>query len=158
MKAISLWQPWASLWCSPAKEHETRHWPTSHRGSIAVHAAKRFERDFDGDPLEGILREEFGRDWRDTLPTGALIGIVEIIACKRTETILREWGCPPEPIPVAHWIDYHCGDFADGRYGWKRREFKRFADPIPYRGAQGIFRVPDDLVGAVLSNQLGLGV
>jgi hypothetical protein len=40
MKAISLWQPWASLWCSPRKIHETRHWPTNNRGWMLVHAAQ----------------------------------------------------------------------------------------------------------------------
>ena len=25
MRALSLWQPWASLWCSSRKVHETRH-------------------------------------------------------------------------------------------------------------------------------------
>ena len=41
MKAISLWQPWGSLWLSPAKRHETRHWQTRHRGKLLVHAAKK---------------------------------------------------------------------------------------------------------------------
>jgi hypothetical protein len=43
MKAISLWQPWASLlFTTPrAKLHETRHWPTSYRGLLYIHAAKR---------------------------------------------------------------------------------------------------------------------
>jgi activating signal cointegrator 1 len=158
MKAISLWQPWASLWCSPAKEHETRHWPTSHRGWLAVHGAKRFEKDFDGDPLAIIINDEFGHDWQKTLPRGALIGLVEIVRCEKTETVMLEWGCPPEPVPMMHWADYHCGDFSTGRYGWQRGKFIRFAEPIPYRGIQGIFHVPDDLVGAVLSNQLDMGV
>jgi hypothetical protein len=34
----------------------------------------------------------------------------------------------------------------EGRFAWKRDEFRLFDQPIPYRGAQGIFNVPDDLI------------
>jgi activating signal cointegrator 1 len=47
MKAISLWQPWASLWFTDSKIHETRHWSTRHRGPLYVHAAKRPIRESD---------------------------------------------------------------------------------------------------------------
>lgn len=40
MKAITLWQPWASLLAIGAKQHETRSWKTSYRGPVAIHAAK----------------------------------------------------------------------------------------------------------------------
>jgi hypothetical protein len=40
-KTISLRQQWASPWCSERKLHETRHWPTSHRGwRIGLHAQR----------------------------------------------------------------------------------------------------------------------
>lgn len=146
-KAISLWQPWASLWCSDAKEHETRHWPTRYRGPLLVHAAQRFERDFGGDPIEAITADYFGSDWRRTLPTGALIGIVNIVGCRPVEDIMSGWGCPPCPVPMAHWADYQCGNWEDGRFGWRRSDaFELFETPIPWRGLQGFFDVPDDVV------------
>jgi hypothetical protein len=115
MKAISLWQPWASLWCSERKVHETRHWPTSHRGCLLVHAAKRFEKNFGpDDSLRAILDDEYGGHWGMDLPTGALIGMVNLIDCRRTEDVT--------PAPD----DYECGDFAPGRFAWQRREFKLF--------------------------------
>lgn len=48
MKAISLWQPWASLIACGAKPYETRSWapPRSMIGQpIAIHAAKKVDRD-----------------------------------------------------------------------------------------------------------------
>lgn len=48
MKAISLWQPWASLIACGAKPFETRHWapPRELIGqTIAIHAAKKIDRD-----------------------------------------------------------------------------------------------------------------
>ena len=42
MKAITLWQPWASLIACGAKKYETRSWATRYRGPIAIHAAKKY--------------------------------------------------------------------------------------------------------------------
>lgn len=46
MKAISLWQPWASLIACGSKPYETRHWapPRELIGQrIAIHAAKKID-------------------------------------------------------------------------------------------------------------------
>ncbi len=47
MKAISLWQPWASLIACSAKPYETRSWapPSDYIGQrIAIHAAKKIDK------------------------------------------------------------------------------------------------------------------
>jgi hypothetical protein len=130
LKAISLWQPWASLWLSPNKLHETRHWATTYRGALLVHAAKKFVKDVDPE-LEDILDSEFGHHW--DLPTGALIGIVNLVAIVPVHTL------PPEH---ADSDDYQCGDFSEGRFAWRRGTYRRFPEPIPYRGQQALFDVP----------------
>src|SRR5579872_7041055 len=144
MKAFSLWQPWASLWCSPAKIHETRHWAFNYRGKLVVHAAKKFVRDVDP-ALEDILDSQFGHHWGQDLPVGALIGVVEVTACRRiTERADDGWctddGRRRDPF------DLVCGDFTPGRYAIQRGSFRTFKTPIPYRGRQGLFQVPDELV------------
>jgi hypothetical protein len=139
MKAISLWQPWASLWCSPRKVHETRHWPCRHRGWLLVHAAKHFEKDFGpADPLRLILLDEFGPNWATDLPTGALIGMVNVVDCQPTQTFLGDSAASDD--------DRECGNFTLGRFAWKRDRFRLFDRPMPYRGRQGIFVVPDALI------------
>jgi activating signal cointegrator 1 len=139
MKAISLWQPWASLWCSKRKVHETRHWRCSHRGWLLVHAAKRFETDFDlNDRLRLILDDEFGAHWAEDLPTGALIGMVNVVDCPPTLTPLGDAAASDD--------DRECGDFGPGRFAWKRDAFRLFEQPIPFRGRQGVFNVPDDVI------------
>ena len=40
IKAVSLWQPWASLVACGVKHHETRHWTTNYRGALAICAAR----------------------------------------------------------------------------------------------------------------------
>lgn len=133
MRAISLWQPWASLWLSPLKPHETRHWPTNYRGWLAVHAAKRLVSDC-GEALDELCIDQFGAQWRRTLPRGAILGAVHLVDCIPTEVI------------ITSDQDRECGDFSDGRYGWKRDEWKRLREPVPYIGRQGFFSVPDDLL------------
>lgn len=43
MKALSLWQPWATLIAIGAKQYETRGWSTPYRGPLIIHAAKTKE-------------------------------------------------------------------------------------------------------------------
>ena len=38
MKAVTLYQPYASLVAIGAKKFETRSWKTSYRGPLAIHA------------------------------------------------------------------------------------------------------------------------
>ncbi len=139
MKAISLWQPWASLWLSPRKVHETRHWSTSHRGPLLVHAAKRaidVVTD-DDDVLHAICVAEFGADYVKSLPRGGLLGIVHMTSCR-----------PTALMPIGHQSsdDYQCGDFGQERFAWGRDAYRKFAQMIPYRGSQGFFEVPESLL------------
>lgn len=41
VKALTLWQPWASLVALGVKTIETRSWSTKYRGPLAIHAAVR---------------------------------------------------------------------------------------------------------------------
>lgn len=137
MKCISLWQPWASLWLTSAKIHETRHWSTDHRGPLLVHAAKkRIPKDWAMDDLFEICVLHFGDNWRETLPYGKVLGRVDIADCVSTNG-----------LAIGSVVDFVCGDFSFGRYAWKRGPvITRFKEPIDWVGRQNIFHVPDDLV------------
>lgn len=41
MKALTLWQPWASLVALGEKKIETRTWSTTYRGTLAIHASNQ---------------------------------------------------------------------------------------------------------------------
>jgi hypothetical protein len=139
MRAISLWQPWASLWLTAAKVHETRHWPTRHKGPLLVHAAKRKLDDYDGDDLDLICVRLFGPDYRATLPRGALLGIVHITACGPTRKDFAD------ADRAEHADDRACGDWSEGRFAWRRGSFRTFP-PIAFPGRQGIFEVSDEVI------------
>lgn len=135
MKAISLWQPWASaLMLGPDwKHHETRHWSTRYRGIVAIHAAKRWTFD-ERLALESLQRAGFPLT---DCPRGVILGTARLVDCRRVEDVR---------FPLVR--DILAGDFSDGRYAWRFEGHVLFAAPIPYRGAQGFFDIPDALFAA----------
>jgi len=133
MKALSLWQPWASLWANGRKRFETRSWATQYRGSIAVHAAKTICTEID-EELREICEEEFGSHWTVELPAGALIATAQLIACLPTERLHVDADERTQ------------GNFAPGRYAWDTMNMKELPRPISYRGFQALFEIPDDLL------------
>jgi hypothetical protein len=136
MKCISLYQPWATLLATGAKQYETRSWPTKHRGEMAIHAGKRWTprmaRQCKQEPFASLLwREGFELEpetWG--LPFGAVIAVGLLVSCRPTEELLREIG--PEERAF--------GDFSHGRWAWEYREVIPLERPIPFRGMQGHFR------------------
>jgi hypothetical protein len=141
MLAISLWQPWASLWVSGRKVHETRHWRTSYRGWLIVHAGKRFdEAPSSGDPLCRLLIAEFGPNWATDLPRGALVGLVHLVDCVPTRSLVGDVAFTED--------DSLCGDFSEGRYAWRANDFRKLQRPMAYRGAQGFFRIAPNIFSA----------
>lgn len=91
MKALTLWQPWASLIPLGAKTIETRSWSTSYRGPLAIHAAKRCEAgpvgDFkvEDDTPRGSAKQYLLRgdslSWPYRLPLGAIVATCELVDC-----------------------------------------------------------------------------
>jgi len=156
MKAITLHQPWASLWISGAKIHETRSWRYPHAGKIpdlCGHAAKYLE-GAPGPAVDDLCIKLFGMRWRESLPRGSLIGVVNIVKVLTTEELLHSrW--QPEGTERAR-IDYLCGNFDPGRWAWRAAPKPlKFEKPIPYIGRQGMFNVSDSILPP-LTVQAGL--
>lgn len=133
MKSISLWQPWASLWACGRKQFETRDWYTTYSGPILVHAAMRIETDI-SDELKEICQREFGGRWRVNLPAGALIAVCNGVICKPTDHV------HPDAEERAQ------GNFTPGRFAWDPLNMRELPAPIPWRGMQGLFDVPDHII------------
>ena len=132
MKALSLWQPWASLIAAGVKKVETRHWPTAYRGPIAIHAAKRLESDC-GEELDELCLEEFGCHWRTSLPRGAIVATANLVACER----MFEQYTIDSPYPGR--IEFVCGNWEEGRFAWLLQNVVPLKQLVPYRGMQGLF-------------------
>ncbi len=116
MRALSLWQPWASMLVRGDKTVETRWWSTRYRGPILVCAAKRFD------------DENAHRDPRPqaTYPLGMALGYVELYNVRYMQ---------PGDAPHA------CIDYEPARYSWLTRNAVTLRDPFRVKGQQGLWSV-----------------
>ena len=151
MKGISLWQPHASLIIIGAKPLETRSWP-AHQPVIGtriwIHAAKAKDdlielAEYCQDLQEGFEVDEYYDKYRQALVDGGLTKIGDIpLGCIIGSAVLI-WSRPTsqvrDPGPF--------GDFSRGRFAWRMTEPKALPTPVPFKGKQGFFDVPDDLPG-----------
>lgn len=132
VKALTLYQPWASAIAFGAKSIETRSWRTDYRGPIAIHAAARRPEDLaDYHGRAFAARELERRAGRiSALPLRAFVAVAELVDVIPTHLL------NPEPLEAAF------GDFDPGRYGWILADVRRLPEPVPYQGARGLWEVP----------------
>ena len=143
MRAISLWQPWASLWAMGEKINETRGWCTKVRGKVLIHSAKRFQRHerclCRQWPFSDLLYKQYSTICN--IPCGTLIGWIDLVRCDPTESI-RD---------ILSDQELELGNYSDGRFAWRTQGCGLFENPIPYKGKQGFFMVPDEIVSEEMS-------
>lgn len=143
MKALTVQQPWASLIFREMalpfgtfKQVETRSWKTSHRGKLAIHAAKNHDKslflDMDDDTRmtfasAGIRCEED----IEALPHGVILGEVNVVGCMPIEELRKSKYCCV--------YEETFGDWSDGRYGWILADPIEYENPIPATGKLGLW-------------------
>ena len=139
MKAISLWQPWASAIANGVKTIETRHWRTDYLGPIAIHAAQKRSGEmaaiFDGlmhDHMEILKAFVAAKEsvYRH-LPFGAIVATARIQAVGDIEFFANS----VSPVEKA------LGNYSPGRFGWLLTDIKKLETPVPCIGHQGFFNV-----------------
>ena len=120
MRALTVWQPWATLLAEGIKKNETRSWSTSIRGPVAIHAARK--------PFKEIVKlislkaltlitglvypHPPGR-----LPTGCVLAIGNLVDCKLIDEAFIETLSEEELL---------IGDYTIGRYAWVFEDMKHF--------------------------------
>lgn len=140
MKALPLWQPWATLVALGAKRIETRSWPAPRwilGERIAIHATMTEAH------LWVCAEAPFSVYVRapELLPLGAIIATVIVD------------GCYEITAASARALEDRCaherafGDYTPGRFAWVLRDVEPVAPIVPFTGRQGIFDVPDELLG-----------
>jgi activating signal cointegrator 1 len=135
MKALTLWQPWASLVAMEVKLVETRCWSTKYRGELAIHAAAQL-------PPGWLGRSRYGEKFRQeladvfmnresavdslvqSLPRGCVLCIVRLVHIEPTEQAAG-YLCQRELI---------FGNYEEGRYAWFFEMIEKFDVPIPAKG------------------------
>jgi hypothetical protein len=161
VKAITLWQPWASLVAVGAKRIETRSWPTSYRGELAIHAAAALPKsaqelwDDCGSPFRLAALEAFEcLPSLHQFPRGVIVATCRLVDCIEISDRLQFWctgdkeltpgyatpcsDCIPIP-PDSYTPEYLFGDYTPGRYAWILADIKALPEPIPAKGKQGLW-------------------
>lgn len=142
-----------------SKRIETRHWATSYRGPLAIHAAKRR---IQGELVymnsvyhwQGAMHPLLTRHDKtlvDDLPFGAIVATAELVDCRPTDSFtVAELDTPCSPEGAAtnlyDWTERMMGDFSPGRFGWVFKNIRKLSEPVPFIGRQGFFNVPDGLI------------
>lgn len=149
MKALPLWQPWASLVAIGAKRIETRHWPAPKSligQRIAIHATKgtgpggaRAFRDLcRHEPFRSALERE-GLAAAE-LPRGGIIATAILDRC----VVMKEEEI--DTLSKLHPDEHAFGNYEPGRYAWILSELVQLPELVPFKGSQGVFEVPRSLV------------
>ncbi|MFW6027183.1 MAG: ASCH domain-containing protein [bacterium] len=145
MKALTLWQPWASLVAIGIKQYEFRRWPAPRAfvgERIVIHAAKR-----PVDPAEiGALLNDrerlagslgtfdpaeitFARDYIEgqdgIFPLGCGLAEATVGTPRRAIDLFRAHMDPDEIDP--------------DMWAWPMEAVEEFRKPVPARGAQGFW-------------------
>jgi len=115
-KAISLWEPWASLMAMGIKTIETRHWATKYRGDLIICSAKK---DIGVKALSSLLNsfpKQVSQQLIHNLSYGKALCKVTVTDCKLTQNITDQ-----EQFPY--------GNFEPNRYGWITENVQVFKEP-----------------------------
>jgi hypothetical protein len=139
VKALTICQPYAELIARGDKRIENRTWPTMYRGPLLIHAGKSREWiDFGYDGNGRQIDDEYLIPI-DEMHFGFVVATAKLSNCVKVEAIHD--GKYDDIYP---WAKTH--EHANGPWCFVLDEVKRLPKPIQYRGAQGLFEIPDDLV------------
>jgi hypothetical protein len=146
LKALTVWQPWASLIMASAKPFEFRGWapPASMTGQrIVIHAGSRPVKKTE---IAELLLKLSGGDRNHT-------GLVPEIALP----LLERWHTAPASLPLASGLGtatlgqarsaraFFGNDSSRDEHfnlAWPLTEIRPFDHPVPARGAQGFWVWP----------------
>ncbi|NLH45602.1 MAG: ASCH domain-containing protein [Acholeplasmataceae bacterium] len=156
MKAITIKQPWASLIIEPdpanpgfgIKPIENRTWecPPKYIGKrVLIHAATKKwgwieVLNYLSEQCRVVLAKHgYDAQWLKTLPTGAIIGSVEIVDCAINNSSI--WA---ERTIIRHKGSTLLID-SDKMYNWVLANPIKFPEPIPEKGKLSFWDYPNIL-------------
>lgn len=154
IRAISLWQPWASAIAVGSKQFETRSWKPPHCYSgvetIAIHAAKQWKLD-EREWTDELRRFGIDVGFESTPPLGALVAVAKLGRFIRTENCPEGFGLEFDPAKTED--ELLLGNYEPGRWAWELLDVKPLTEPIPLKGRQG-FWILDPDTERLVRNQL----
>jgi hypothetical protein len=147
VKAITLWQPWASLVAAGVKPYEFRGWPAPRAivgQRIGIHAGAR-------PPRKDEMRELLVRLRNEPETSG--------LAVAASIPLLERWMLSPGMLPLSAMVctavlglprlatEIYSGTIDSDRidhqtWGWPLRDIEVLEPVVPMRGAQGFWEWP----------------
>jgi len=129
MNCLTVCQPWGAGIMHGDKEHENRGWYTKVRGALLIHVGLS---DKWMTPQAVALCSE--RCTREQMAVrGSIIGVANLVDVVSAADALL--------TATAAQSKFICGPWC-----FVLRDRRAFPAPIPYRGQQGFFEVPDSVV------------
>lgn len=159
IKALTLWQPYASLIALGIKFIETRSWSTKYRGPLAIHAGlKKPHIDDDAEIWRPLLDPNGSGMLMVPVFTGAVVATCELVDVVPIRTLEDDQGRRDGSVVDMHlfrglWLirigavmrviedQRPYGDFAPGRFAWILDDIKPLSAPIPAKGKQGLWEL-----------------
>jgi hypothetical protein len=131
MKALTLWQPYASAMALALKRNETRprRWMTLNC-DVAICAAMR-TLDTDGLALARLHGIPV-----NGMPFGKVLCVVFMQSAQPSH-LFGEAELTP--------MEYQFGDYSAGRWIYTTGLLRRLTEPVPVIGRQGLFNLPPDV-------------
>jgi hypothetical protein len=131
---LSVSRPWTELILRHGKTVENRSWGTSYRGPVLIHAAKSW------DPRAADFADERGVPDLVQLrepglcPTGivGLVTLVRICTRQARPVSIESCDCGPWAVP--------------GQHHWRLADPRPLLEPIPARGAMGLWAPPEHVL------------
>jgi hypothetical protein len=115
LRALGVQQPWLELILRGLKTLEIRSQPTRVLGTIYLYASKRWSRH----PAAIAAVEQYGWNPSD-LPTGQLLGTVDLVGCRP---------CRPQDAAAAHLPEHDLSGF----WAWELARPVRLPEPLAVR-------------------------
>jgi activating signal cointegrator 1 len=144
LKGLSLTQPHASLVCIDEKKIETRDWQTAYRGYLAIHAAGNFPNKAKTLASHYPFKQALERGSIPnigSLPTGCIIGVVELVTIKPTASI---------DLGGLSKNELAFGDYGPNRFAWFLANARQLQEPLQYKATQRVFDIEKSLANEIM--------
>jgi hypothetical protein len=157
VKALTIYQPWATLIIEGAKPYEFRHWSFADRfpslvgQRIAIHASARTVKP---DEVRDIVaRIEEGHSALDSTKARPLLDKIAAAHSSRLASMLPLSAVlgtailhkPRKPLEIFRGKVNDSDRIDHSVWAWPLTDIVRFDVPVPYRGAQGFWNFPEAL-------------
>jgi hypothetical protein len=129
MKALTVRQPYAWAIIHMGKTPENRSRDTKFRGRLYIHAGLTVEKQ--------VLAEARAEGDNPDCVTGAIIGHVEVVGSHDDRDCGRDDDCSTWGFP--------------GYWHWELKDPMALAEPIPCKGALGLWTVPAEVEAQLLA-------